>query len=211
MILNIEIYAQEENSSPDVEFLKITIEPANILVGDSIEVFATVINNSDTPITFQGGCDSPIWLEFLSDNVEQVFIPGCQAPGTFQLESGQQQKVMGPGSGILYKAVSAGTLEAKVTFAYGIGKNVGSTNTISETIILEINSEKESLIPEILLKTNGEKREIPPRKQVSSGTNPQDVICSEGLKLIFKLSNNSPACVKPSTADKLIQRGWAIS
>jgi hypothetical protein len=211
MILNIEIYAQEENSSPDVEFLKITIEPANILVGDSIEVFATVINNSDTPITFQGGCDSPIWLEFLSDNVEQVFIPGCQAPGIFQLESGQQQKVMGPGSGILYKAVSAGTLEAKVTFAYGIGKNVGSTNTISETIILEINSEKESLIPEILLKTNGEKREIPPRKQVSSGTNPQDVICSEGLKLIFKLSNNSPACVNPDTKLKLIQRGWAIS
>lgn len=211
MILNIEIYAQEENSSPDVEFLKITIEPANILVGDSIEVFATVINNSDTPITFQGGCDSPIWLEFLSDNVEQVFIPGCQAPGTFQLESGLQQKVMGPGSGILYKAVSAGTLEAKVTFAYGIGKNVGSTNTISETIILEINSEKESLIPEILLKTNGEKREIPPRKQVSSGTTPQDVICSEGLKLIFKLSNNSPACVTPDTKLKLIQRGWAIS
>ncbi len=211
MIQSPEIHGQEDNPSSGVEFLEINIEPVNILVGDSIIVYATIINNSDFPISFQGGCDSPLWLEFFSDNVESVLVPGCQAQATFQIESGQQQTVSGPNSGVLYQAVSAGSFEAKVIFAYGKVEETSSSATISKTVVLQINSEKESLIPEILLKTNGEKREIPPRKQVSSGTNPQDVICSEGLKLIFKLSNNSPACVNPDTKLKLIQRGWAIS
>ena len=36
-------------------------------------------------------------------------------------------------------------------------------------------------------------------------------ICREGLKLIFKSSNDSPACVKPETAGKLVERGWGTS
>ena len=306
-----EIYGQEDNSSSGVEFLEINIEPANIAVGDSIIVYATIINNSDSLITFQAGCDSPIWLEFLSDEVELAFEPGCQAPGGLQLEPGQQQKVKGPSSGMLYKAISAGTFETKVIFSYGIGKNFVPSITISKTIVLQINSEKESastqqtvtisseldgkifpitvmsisakptdftinpnqsvivnfdgsgeveltvkksmmgditditsgdhkinfkqinstsssttikftipegensieiygnIVSEIPSKSNGDKREISPRKQISSGINPQDVICSEGFELIFKSTDNSPACVKPSTAEKLIQRGWA--
>jgi hypothetical protein len=30
------------------------------------------------------------------------------------------------------------------------------------------------------------------------------------LVLVFKISDNSPACVKPDTAQKLMQRGWGI-
>lgn len=200
-----EIFGENETkSSSGVEFLEINIEPKNILVGDSIVVSATVINNSNNPISFHGGCDSPIWLEFLSDNVESVMIPGCQAQATFQIESGQQQIVSGPNSGVLYKAVSAGSFDTKITFAYGKVGDTASTAAISKTIELQINSEKEftSKIPV-------EKKEISPRKQVLSGINPQDVICSGGLELIFKSTDNSPACVKPSTAEKLIQRGWA--
>jgi len=48
---------------------------------------------------------------------------------------------------------------------------------------------------------------LPPLKQISSGTLPENVTCTEGLKLIFKY-DNSPACVKPSTAQKLLERGW---
>ncbi len=208
MVFSIpEIFGENETeSSSGVEFLEINIEPKNILVGDSIVVSATVINNSDTPISFQGGCDSPIWLEFLSDNVESVLIPGCQAQATFQIGPGQQKIVSGPNSGVLYKAISAGTLEAQITFAYGKVGDTASTAAISKTIELEINSEKE-----FTSKIHVEKKEISPRKQVSSGTNPQDVVCSDGLELIFKSTNSSPACVKPSTAEKLIKRGWARS
>jgi len=33
--------------------------------------------------------------------------------------------------------------------------------------------------------------------------------CEEGLQLIFKFTDNSPACVKSVTKQKLIIRGWA--
>ena len=306
-----EIYCQEDSSSSGVEFLEVNVEPANILVGDNIMIYATIINNSDSLITFQAGCDSPIWLEFLSEHVELALEPACQSLGGVQLEPGQQQKVMGPGGGILYQAVSAGTFETKVIFSYGIGKSFVPSITISKTIVLEINSEKDrtptpkpitisseldgmtfsitvmsitakptdftinpnqsmivnfdgsgeveltvkksmmdditditsgdhkinfkqvnstsssttikftipegensveiygNIVSAVPSKSNGEKREISPRKQVSSGINPQDVICSEGFELLFKSTDNSPACVKPSTAEKLIQRGWA--
>jgi len=48
-----------------------------------------------------------------------------------------------------------------------------------------------------------------PRKQMDSGVNAEDVVCKEGLELIIKASSGSAACVKPSTAQVLIQRGWA--
>jgi hypothetical protein len=48
----------------------------------------------------------------------------------------------------------------------------------------------------------------PPLKQISSGVAPHDVICNEGLVLIEKISKNTVACVKPSTAEQLALRGW---
>jgi hypothetical protein len=48
-----------------------------------------------------------------------------------------------------------------------------------------------------------------PRKQMDSGVNAEDVVCKEGLELIIKASSGSAACVKQSTAQVLIQRGWA--
>ncbi len=52
---------------------------------------------------------------------------------------------------------------------------------------------------------------LPPLKQINNGITPTGVLCNEGLELILKLTDNSPACVKPVTAEKLIARGWAIS
>lgn len=50
----------------------------------------------------------------------------------------------------------------------------------------------------------------PPLKQILDGTLPENVTCTEGLEIIQKLSNGFPACVKPSSVEKLIQRGWAV-
>ena len=46
-------------------------------------------------------------------------------------------------------------------------------------------------------------------KQVKTRIKPTNVICKSGMTLIFKSTNDSPACVKPTTAEKLIERGWA--
>ena len=50
----------------------------------------------------------------------------------------------------------------------------------------------------------------PPLKQIQDGTDHSDVTCTEGLELIMKVSNGQPACIKPSSVEKLIERGWAI-
>jgi len=49
---------------------------------------------------------------------------------------------------------------------------------------------------------------LSPKKQVDKGRIPEQVRCNEGLELIFKSTDSSPACVKPETAQKLIERGW---
>jgi len=48
---------------------------------------------------------------------------------------------------------------------------------------------------------------LSPKKQVSQGIEPAAVICKEELQLIIKY-NDSPACVKPDTAEKLEESGW---
>jgi len=47
-----------------------------------------------------------------------------------------------------------------------------------------------------------------PRAQVRSGVASTEVVCREGFELLLKTNDNSPACVKESTAEKLIERGW---
>lgn len=46
-----------------------------------------------------------------------------------------------------------------------------------------------------------------PYKQVSIGIEPENVLCKDGLVLIQKY-DGSPACVKPETVQKLVERGW---
>ena len=50
----------------------------------------------------------------------------------------------------------------------------------------------------------------PPLKQIAGGISPENVTCTEGLELIMKKSNGIPACVKPSSVSKLIERGWGV-
>jgi tetratricopeptide (TPR) repeat protein len=49
---------------------------------------------------------------------------------------------------------------------------------------------------------------LPPKFQAHLVNNPQEIICKEGLELVFKI-DDSPACVSPSSKIKLIERGWA--
>ena len=49
-----------------------------------------------------------------------------------------------------------------------------------------------------------------PLKQFKSGIEIDDIQCKESLTLLTK-HDGSPACVKPETAEKLIQRGWIDS
>lgn len=50
---------------------------------------------------------------------------------------------------------------------------------------------------------------ISPLKQFKAGISPNDIQCKTDFTLIFKAEDGTPACVKPETATKLVERGWA--
>src|SRR2546425_1505624 len=50
---------------------------------------------------------------------------------------------------------------------------------------------------------------LTPLKQIKSGILARDVQCSQGLILVLKSENDSPACVKETSFTKLLSRGWA--
>ncbi|MDE1872564.1 MAG: hypothetical protein KGH99_03695 [Thaumarchaeota archaeon] len=49
-----------------------------------------------------------------------------------------------------------------------------------------------------------------PLNQFKSGIAAKDVKCEQGLELIFKFEDGSPACVKQETISKFVERGWAL-
>jgi len=50
---------------------------------------------------------------------------------------------------------------------------------------------------------------IPPLKQFNEGISLEKIRCKQGFELVLKTSNNHPACVKESSIEILVQRGWA--
>src|SRR5579872_184998 len=50
-----------------------------------------------------------------------------------------------------------------------------------------------------------------PLKQIKHGVLAHDVKCNTGFKLILKSNDESPACVKTSSANVLVMRGWAMN
>jgi len=51
---------------------------------------------------------------------------------------------------------------------------------------------------------------MPPKKQMMPNMDPHTVICKENLTLVLKATDFSPACVKPTSVEKLKERGWAL-
>lgn len=51
---------------------------------------------------------------------------------------------------------------------------------------------------------------LPPFKQIQLGIPKDDVECNKGLQLVMQ-QDGFPVCVKPATAQKLIERGWGVS
>ena len=49
-----------------------------------------------------------------------------------------------------------------------------------------------------------------PLKQLANGVPAEQIRCLEGYDLILATSNGSPACVRLSSADILVKRGWGI-
>ena len=49
---------------------------------------------------------------------------------------------------------------------------------------------------------------LSPNLQMRYSLDPHDVVCRSNFELIFKKTNFQPACVKPTSVERLIERGW---
>lgn len=53
-----------------------------------------------------------------------------------------------------------------------------------------------------------DKMQLSPLKQFKSGIAADDVVCREGLQLVVRNVGGSPACVKPTSVQRLVMQGW---
>src|SRR2546422_2642671 len=51
---------------------------------------------------------------------------------------------------------------------------------------------------------------LTPLTQLKSGIVQKNISCKQGFELILKSENSYPVCIRPQTAQKLIERGWAL-
>ena len=49
-----------------------------------------------------------------------------------------------------------------------------------------------------------------PKEQFSKAIDPHDIRCKSSLELVFKKTTFEPVCVKSTSIQKLIERGWAL-
>ena len=82
-----------------------------------------------------------------------------------------------------------------------------TTTTEEETTTTEeeVPSE-ETPAPEVMMTMVDEVKS--PKKQMNEGVESGAVVCKEGLDLIIKASTGSAACVKSSSVEILLARGW---
>ena len=75
--------------------------------------------------------------------------------------------------------------------------------------ILENSLDSFTLLDE-LQPSSGIEKISSPKQQLKNNIAPTNISCKLDFVLIFKASDKSPACVKPTSAEKLIERGWAV-
>jgi len=49
---------------------------------------------------------------------------------------------------------------------------------------------------------------MPPKHQLQWLADPSEIVCRDGLEILFKYATKLPVCVKPESTTKLVERGW---
>jgi hypothetical protein len=205
---------QADNTS-GIEIKNIQVQPSAVKVGDIFTLTATLANNSTVPIMLEGGkCSTEdtqaSFLTVMFDNHAKIKAKdiNCAGVGWSQiLDPGKSITEFSPYYTATYVATESGTANVTVSFPYYMKNQTDPTQPdISQTI-------SKSLLFTILDNNTGTKTitetVFSPLQQFKSGTPASSVDCNDGLQLIIKAEDGSPACVKPATTQKLIERGWA--
>jgi hypothetical protein len=193
----------------NIEILNLAVEPASINVDDTFSIKGLIMNNSNNTISVHNGCAGPFSVTF-DDHASVTMEKVCNwMPIQIILKPGESKDVTTSlGSNLVYNADSSGIVNGNVTISYDVINELNSDllnvdNIISKSISFTIN-DKDGL-------KGIHTTVVSPLKQLKSGINVNDIQCAEGLELVIKKHNNSPACVKSATVEKLVLLGWIKS
>jgi hypothetical protein len=110
-------FCSEQSGVGQAQLLDITTEPQIVTIGNPFLIYANVWNTDQYPILFNDGCVSPLTVHF-DRNVQIQSEIGCYAISNQIVNPGQQTRIHGPSSGVLYNATSLGTTNATLIFSY---------------------------------------------------------------------------------------------
>ena len=93
-------------------------------------------------------------------------------------------------------------------------QNVGSYEIVLIDVLpypVSTTDISEDYVATIIISKNKNDLILPPLKQFKNGISVELIECNPGLSLIIKNSDGFPACVKPETKTKLIERNWTTN
>ena len=203
---NIPIQAENANG---LEIINLQVQPSTFKVGDTFTINATLVNNSTNPIFAEhGACEASFFVTFDNHVTANVKNKICHLELIAQkLNPGE--KITGtspPSSNLTYRAIAAGTANATVTFSYEVWDQTTQSSirkVISKSVLFTIHENNTG--------TKAVKdASSSPLKQFKSGIAAEDIACKDDFELVIKIHNHLPACVKPITMTKLMERDWII-
>ncbi len=192
-------------SAASIDITNLQVSPSLVRVGDEFAINATLVNNSTDTITVHNGCGGAFVTVFDSHATVDVKKVCNWMAAQIILKPGESIPVTSLASNLAYNADSSGNVNANVTVTYSSANQSLATQDTSSTVsklfwftIYENN------------RTNSKPATVSsPLEQLRSGIAASNIQCRQDLELIFKATDNSPACVKPSTVTKLVVWGWA--
>lgn len=120
---------------------------------------------------------------------------------------------------LLFSVFVTGLIVAPLAFAQetvnatettDMTESSNSTSTKDETMVVEDELEIELETEDEMTETENTMAPVilSPLKQIKDGILPENVVCNEGLNLVFKI-NGQPACIQTASIEKLVAWGWA--
>ena len=215
-LAKVVVYEGNKIIKGEMEFGKITAVPIGST--ENLRVYSTIFKNSISWLSAYTTSDENIYgtTDFSKNSFQRICDPGCP-----QLTPMGLEVITTPAGTFDAEVISWGGMSGHASniwvvddFPFPVKASVFVFSPIDDVekkykfVLLDY---KEN-IPENPFLEEIELLIIhpPPKKQIQNGVLSNDVICKDGLELIFK-PNNSPICVKPSTAVKLTERiGWEI-
>jgi serpin B len=213
----------EADYTSGISIQSVKVEPSMLKVGDTFTITTTLVNNSTVPIILDGGTCVPVRYEtvaffnvILDDHAKiKAQNLACAGVGLSKILD-PRKSITGtsPDSTLAYIATKSGTANVTVSFSYYVKNQTDPTQpnirqTISKSFLFIIYDNKTSTQTSPRGGPSFTFNKISPLKQFKSGVLAKDVQCKQDLQLIIKAdASGTPVCVKPQTAQTLVERGW---